>query len=40
MAEDLRFLTGRTIYSRIGDAVGWLSIALTAAALLAGRRRR
>jgi len=40
MAEDLRFLTGRTIYSRIGDVVGWLSVALTLAALLASRRRR
>ena len=37
MAEDLRFLTGRTIYSRIGDVVGWLSVALTLAALLASR---
>jgi apolipoprotein N-acyltransferase len=25
MAEDVRFLTSRTIYSRIGDVVGWLS---------------
>ena len=25
MAEDVRFLTERTIYSRIGDLVGWLS---------------
>ena len=33
--EDLRFLTDRTIYSRIGDLVGWLSVVLTAAALLA-----
>ncbi len=39
MAEDVRFLTGRTIYSRIGDVVGWLSVALTVAALLASRRR-
>jgi apolipoprotein N-acyltransferase len=39
MAEDLRFLTGRTIYSRIGDAVGWASVALTLAALLASRRK-
>ena len=39
MAEDLRFLTGRTIYSRIGDVVGWLSVALTLAALAATRRR-
>ena len=39
MAEDVRFLTGRTIYSRIGDAAGWLSVVFTAAALLAGRKR-
>jgi apolipoprotein N-acyltransferase len=39
MSEDVRFLTGRTIYSRIGDVVGWLSIAFTAAALLATRGR-
>ena len=36
--DDLRFLTSRTIYSRIGDAVAWLSLALTLAALLAARR--
>ena len=34
MVEDVRFLNGRTIYSRIGDLVAWLSLALTAAALL------
>ena len=34
---DLRFLTDRTIYSRLGDLVAWLSLALTGAALLAGR---
>ena len=39
MAEDLRFISDRTIYSRIGDVVGWLSVALTAAALLASRRK-
>lgn len=38
MAEDVRFVTSRTIYSRIGDAVGWLSVALTAAALVLGFR--
>jgi apolipoprotein N-acyltransferase len=35
LVEDLRFLTDRTVYSRIGDLVAWLSLALTAAALLA-----
>jgi apolipoprotein N-acyltransferase len=39
MAEDVRFLTGRTIYSRIGDVVGWISVAMTLALLLATRRR-
>ena len=38
MAEDLRFITDRTIYSRIGDVAGWGSVALTLAALLATRR--
>ena len=40
MAEDLRFITRRTIYSYIGDAVGWISVALTIAALVATRGRR
>ena len=31
---DLRFLQARTIYSRIGDSVAWLSLTVTAAALL------
>jgi apolipoprotein N-acyltransferase len=39
MAEDIRFITARTIYSRVGDVVGWLSVALTGAALLASRRK-
>ena len=39
MSEDVKFLTARTIYSRIGDVVGWLSVAFTLAALLATRRR-
>jgi apolipoprotein N-acyltransferase len=39
MAEDLRFLTGRTIYNRTGDVAGWLSVAFTAAAFAASRRR-
>jgi apolipoprotein N-acyltransferase len=37
MTEDVRFVTARTIYSRIGNLAGWLSVALTAAALLAAR---
>ena len=26
MAEDVRFLTGRTIYNRLGDLIAWLSL--------------
>jgi apolipoprotein N-acyltransferase len=37
LVRDVRFLTDRTVYSRIGDAVAWLSLALTGAALLATR---
>jgi apolipoprotein N-acyltransferase len=40
VVEDVRFLTDRTLYSRIGDVVAWLSLAVTAAALLATRGRR
>ena len=40
MAEDLRFLTSRTIYVRIGNVVGWASVALTLAALATTRRWR
>ena len=39
MAEDVRFLTDRTIYSRIGDLAGWLSVAFTIAAFAATRRK-
>jgi apolipoprotein N-acyltransferase len=40
LVHDLRFLRERTIYSRIGDTIAWLSLALTAAAFLATRRAR
>lgn len=40
LVRDVRFLRQRTVYSRIGDAVAWLSLALTVAALLAARRVR
>jgi apolipoprotein N-acyltransferase len=40
MVEDLRFITDRTIYSRIGDAVGWAAVGITLLALLATRRPR
>jgi apolipoprotein N-acyltransferase len=38
MVADLQFISARTFYSRTGDLVGWLSVLLTAAALLATRR--
>jgi apolipoprotein N-acyltransferase len=38
LVEDVRILTSRTIYSRIGDAIAYLSIALTVLALLITRR--
>jgi apolipoprotein N-acyltransferase len=38
LVQDLRFLQDRTVYSRTGDLVAWLSLAFTAAALLASRR--
>jgi apolipoprotein N-acyltransferase len=38
LVADVRFISARTIYNRVGDLVGWLSVALTAAALLATRR--
>jgi apolipoprotein N-acyltransferase len=40
LLKDLRFLTHRTIYSRTGDLVAWLSLAVVAAALLGARRKR
>jgi apolipoprotein N-acyltransferase len=40
VVRDLRFLKARTVYNRIGDLVAWLSLAFTAAALLAARRLR
>jgi len=40
VVHDVRFITDRTIYSRIGDLVAWLSLALTAAALLSAWRVR
>jgi apolipoprotein N-acyltransferase len=40
LVEDVRFLESRTIYSRIGDLVAWMSLALTLAMFLATRRIR
>jgi len=38
VVQDVRFIKDRTIYSRIGDLVAWLSLVLTVAALLAAWR--
>jgi apolipoprotein N-acyltransferase len=40
VVQDVRFITDRTIYSRIGDLVAWLSLAVTGAALLLAWRLR
>jgi apolipoprotein N-acyltransferase len=40
LVADLRLIRERTIYSRIGDAVAWISLALTLAALAVTFRRR
>jgi apolipoprotein N-acyltransferase len=40
MVVDVRFLQGRTIYSRIGDVAAYASVAVTVLALATLRRRR
>ncbi len=40
LVNDLRFLQHRTVYNRTGDLIAWLSLAFTAAALLATWRAR
>jgi apolipoprotein N-acyltransferase len=40
LVVDVRFLQGRTIYSRIGDVAAYASLAITVLALVAGGRRR
>jgi len=40
LIRDLRFLTEQTTYSRVGDLVAWLSLALVTAALLASLAAR
>ena len=40
VVQDIRFITDRTIYSRIGDLVAWLSLALTLVAFLSAWRVR
>jgi apolipoprotein N-acyltransferase len=38
VVHDVAFLTAPTVYARVGDLIAWLSLAFTAAALLASRR--
>ena len=38
MVEEVRFVSARTIYSRIGDLVAWIAIMLTVAAVIVMRR--
>ncbi len=40
VVQDVRFITDRTIYNRVGDLVAWMSLALTVAALLGAARLR
>ena len=40
VVQDVRFITDRTIYSRIGDLVAWVSLVLTAAGFLIAWRVR
>jgi apolipoprotein N-acyltransferase len=40
LVEEVRLLTGRTIYSRLGDLVAYVALVLTAVALIAARSRR
>ncbi len=40
MTVDVRLLSGRTIYSRVGDVVAWGSLALTCWLLMLTRRSR
>jgi apolipoprotein N-acyltransferase len=40
IVQEARLLTGRTIYSIIGDVVAYVAVALTLAALFVVRRRR
>jgi apolipoprotein N-acyltransferase len=40
LVQDVKFVRTRTIYTRIGDLVAWLSLAFTIAALLVSWRMR
>jgi apolipoprotein N-acyltransferase len=39
VAVDVRLLNGRTVYSRLGDLIAWLSLAVTAWAIWASARK-
>jgi apolipoprotein N-acyltransferase len=39
LVEDVRFLTGRTIYTAVGDLVAYLAMAIVLVALITIRRR-
>jgi len=40
LVQDVRLLKTRTVYTSIGDAIAWLSLAFTVAALIASWRMR
>ena len=40
LVGDLRFIKSRTIYSRTGDLIAWLSLAVTIAAIFGARRHK
>jgi apolipoprotein N-acyltransferase len=40
LVDQLRFIKARTVYSYIGDVVGWAGVAVTALALTMARRRQ
>ena len=40
LVGDVRLLTGRTLYTAVGDVVAYVAIALTASALIVVGRRR
>lgn len=40
LTVDVRLLDGRTLYSRVGDVIGWLSVAVTLGVAIARRRMR
>jgi apolipoprotein N-acyltransferase len=39
LVQDVRLIRAGTFYTRAGDLIAWLSLAFTAAALLAARKK-